>query len=140
MSKGMSMEEFRNALSSEATVENEKLKETISKLEEENTSLKSNINELNETIKNQEADINILSNRCMVQTKGLLCLFCKINQCQFHLTIDDYEKISEYTRKNNLHRKSADDVEKVTEFVGTLKMNQYMKKMKNGGNNYDTRQ
>lgn len=72
----MNLEEFRKALSSDATEENAQLKrqlsdlqteyhEKLSKLESENDSLKENC--------------RVLCNRCFTLTRGVTCLFCGLD-------------------------------------------------------------
>lgn len=72
----MNLEEFRKALSSDATEENTQLKrqlsdpqteyhEKLSKLENENDSLKESC--------------RVLCNRCFTLTRGVTCLFCGLN-------------------------------------------------------------
>lgn len=72
----MNLEEFRKALSSDATEENAQLKrqlsdiqtechEKLSKLENENVSLKESC--------------RVLCNRCFTLTRGVTCLFCGLD-------------------------------------------------------------
>lgn len=58
----MNLEEFRKALSSDATEENAQLKRQLSELENENDSLKESC--------------RVLCNRCFTLTRGVTCLFC----------------------------------------------------------------
>lgn len=61
----MNLEEFRKALSSDATEENAQLKRKLSKLENENDSLKESC--------------RVLCNRCFTLTRGVTCLFCGLD-------------------------------------------------------------
>lgn len=61
----MNLEEFKKALSSDATEENKQLKKQLSDLQEEYSSLKENC--------------RALCNRCFALTKGVTCLFCCID-------------------------------------------------------------
>ena len=88
MSKGMSLDEFKNALASDATIENEKLKEE----------LKSSKDKADEKIKDLENELaeykewcRQLSNRCYAQTGGALCMSCGIHCCDHAFTEADYE-------------------------------------------------
>lgn len=61
----MNLEEFRKALSSDATEENAQLKRQLSELENENDSLKESC--------------RVLCNRCFTLTRGVTCLFCGLD-------------------------------------------------------------
>lgn len=63
----MNLEEFRKALSSDATEENAQPEyhEKLSKLENENDSLKESC--------------RVLCNRCFTLTRGVTCLFCGLD-------------------------------------------------------------
>lgn len=63
----MNLEEFRKALSSDATEYHEKL----SKLENENDSLKESC--------------RVLCNRCFTLTRGVTCLFCGLDYPCSHM-------------------------------------------------------
>lgn len=78
MAKGMSMEQFRAALASDATVENEKLKENIKKLEAQIKDLLENKKDLEDELSEYKDYCRALGNRCFVQTHGVLCLNCDI--------------------------------------------------------------
>ena len=101
MAKGMSMEEFRAALSSDATVENEKLKEKIKKLEVEVKNLLENKKELEDELAEYKDYCRALGNRCFVHTKGVLCLNCDI-PCPHSISDTDLMEAIEYMKKNNI--------------------------------------
>lgn len=61
----MNLEEFRKALSSDATEENAQLKRQLSDLQNENDSLKESC--------------RVLCNRCFTLTRGVTCLFCGLD-------------------------------------------------------------
>ena len=61
----MNLEEFRKALSSDATEENAQLKRQLSDLQNENDSLKESC--------------RVLCNRCFALTRGVTCLFCGLD-------------------------------------------------------------
>lgn len=61
----MNLEEFRKALSSDATEENTQLKRQLSDLQNENDSLKESC--------------RVLCNRCFTLTRGVTCLFCGLD-------------------------------------------------------------
>ena len=81
MAKGMSMEEFRQALSSDAREENEKLKK---ELEELKASSSKEIHELKDELELHKKWCNALCNRCYVSTTGAFCEFCTIESCKYY--------------------------------------------------------
>lgn len=81
MTKGMSMEEFRQALSSDAREENEKLKK---ELEELKKSSSNEINGLKENLELHKKWTQALGNRCHVFTNGQLCMSCCIESCKYY--------------------------------------------------------
>ena len=101
MAKGMSMEEFRQALSSDATVENEKLKEEIKSLKKLNNESSDKIKELEEELEEYKKYCNALGNRCFVHTQGILCLHCDV-PCPHSISDTDVMDALEYMRKNNI--------------------------------------
>ena len=61
----MNLEEFKKALSSDATEENKQLKKQLSELQKEYDSLKESC--------------QALCNRCFALTKGVTCQFCMLD-------------------------------------------------------------
>lgn len=101
MAKGMSMEEFRDALASDAREENEKLKADIEmiKLNSDNK-----IKEMQEEI-DQYKDWTIkLANRCFVQTRGLICIYCEIKICPYAYTEEEMHTVAKYMAKHKMPR------------------------------------
>lgn len=123
MAKGMSMEEFREGLASEARIENEKLKEELDSLKKSTTEQISNLTDELDTYKEW---CRVLSNRCMVQTSGLLCISCGISCCQYTLTSDDWDAITKFIRKNHLDKESSVDYVKITKFVQQMELKRLM--------------
>lgn len=75
----MNIEEFRQALSSDATKENEQLKKQLLDLQTEYHKELLNLKEENKLLKD---DCRILCERCYALTKRDACLFCAIEyQC-----------------------------------------------------------
>ena len=93
MGKGMSLEEFRTALSSDATIENEKLKAELKALKEKS---ETEIAELKEKSEQYEQWCKQLGRRCFVQTCGVMCMNCDIECCDYALTWEDWESITKY--------------------------------------------
>lgn len=100
MAKGMSLEEFRSALSSDATIENERLK---TELEELRKSSSSKIKDLQSDLEQYKKWHKQLCNRCFVQTKGILCISCGM-ECEhaYTYTYDDLEAVTHYMRKKQV--------------------------------------
>lgn len=113
----MSLEQFRDALSSDATIENEKLKTELEELKKKS---ETEITELKEKNKQYEQWCKQLGRRCFAQTAGTMCANCSIECCDYTLTFDDYEAITEYMRKNKLHR-TPETYEKVSKLIYDMK-------------------
>ena len=113
MGRGMNLSEFKAALSSDATIENENLKK---ELEELKNSSSERIKELEEELKYTKKIAKQLSNRCYVFTKGAMCLSCKIDECRYAYTSEELEAASRHMQKNNIPRTD----------VGWLKMNDFL--------------
>lgn len=115
MAKGMSMEEFRNALSSDATKENEELKKVIQKLKKDSTK---EINELKEELEQYKKLCTQLSNRCAVLTKAPIgiCMYCGIEDCIYHPTMDEVDEAFKYLEKH----KRPNDQEKLAEEIHNI--------------------
>lgn len=112
MSKGMSLEEFRDALSSDATIENDRLKMELSELRESDSK---KIEDLENEIEQYKKWHRQLCNRCFVQTRGMLCISCKI-ECEHGYTWGDLEAASHYMRRNKLPR-TPETYQKVNDFL-----------------------
>lgn len=112
MAKGMSLEEFRIALSSDATIENEHLKV---ELEELRKCSSGKIEELQNDLELYKEWHKQLCNRCFAQTQGRLCISCDI-ECEHAYTYDDFEAVTRYMKKNNLQR-TPETYEKVNNFL-----------------------
>ena len=80
MGKGMSLEEFRTVLSSDATIENEKLKAELKTLKEKS---ETEIAELKEKSEQYEQWCKQLGRRCFVQTCGAMCMNCSVECCDY---------------------------------------------------------
>ena len=76
MARGMSLEEFRKELESNATVENEQLKKKIEELEKKIKNQSAEIKWQKEEMSYQRKSIEQLQHRCFAQTRGSICMFC----------------------------------------------------------------
>lgn len=101
MAKGLSLDEFKNALSSDATMENEKLKKELHKLKND-TSMQ--IKELTEERNELKDQCRALGNRCYVFTQGTMCLNCNVGACEHMPSCSDMMAAIEYMTKNNIPR------------------------------------
>ena len=97
----MSMEEFRNALSSEARDENEKLKEEIKSSKEK---YDKNIKEISEEMKQYKDWCIKLANRCFVHIQGMICTYCTVSICPYAYTKEEMNKVFEYMERNKMPR------------------------------------
>ncbi|MCM1440201.1 MAG: hypothetical protein NC131_13510 [Roseburia sp.] len=117
MAKGMSMEEFRDGLASEATKENEKLKEEISSLKDSMKKKNKEISSLHKELKEVKHSCECLGNRCFVLTSGLMCTYCGCGElCPHGITAEEYRAITKFMKDNNLPR-TDETREKVNEFI-----------------------
>ena len=71
--RNMNLEEFRKALSSDATEENAQLKRQLSDLQTEYHEKLSKLENENDSLKES---CRVLCNRCFTLTRGVTCLFC----------------------------------------------------------------
>lgn len=82
MSKGMSLQQFKKALESDATIQVETQKKIINGLNKQ-------IKEKEEKIKELENRFQIMCNRCMAHTQGLICLYCGYKEdCNMYKGVD----------------------------------------------------
>lgn len=72
----MNLEEFRKALSSDATEENAQLKRQLSDLQTEYHEKLSKLENENNSLKES---CRVLCNRCFTLTRGVTCLFCGLD-------------------------------------------------------------
>lgn len=84
----MNLEEFRKALESDATVENEKLKTEVENLKKQLQCERSKHSQEKTALLD---DCRALSNRCFVLTHGAMCVFCQLSgfRCEHALSFDE---------------------------------------------------
>lgn len=85
----MNLNELREAMASDATKENEKLKEENARLRQMVGNLGRNYRVDTDALKE---DCRALSNRCFALTRGLMCCFCELNQYVCPHALTDMEK------------------------------------------------
>lgn len=117
MAKGMSMEEFRASLESDARNENERLKIEIAALKEKTSK---EIEDLKNDLEKHKEWCRSLGNRCFMYTSGLTCHYCAVSCCRYALTDADWEQIRAYMRKNNSVPESTQDNIRLANFVRDL--------------------
>lgn len=82
--KGMTMEELRVAIDSEAQQKVVTLNEKLLTLQECNLNLTTRLKHAQEHITEQDNTIIVLMNRCFAQTRGALCWHCMFTTCAHH--------------------------------------------------------
>lgn len=97
----MNLDEFRKAMESEATVENERLKRYLTEIEKRYHEMSE---EYTDRIQRLNSDCRALANRCFALTHGEMCVFCELSDycCKHAMSIDDKlkaaKKLMEETR------------------------------------------
>ena len=83
----MNLDEFRKAMESDATVENERLKRDLAEAERRYREMSE---EYTDRIQRLNSDCRALANRCFALTHGAMCVFCELSdyQCPHALSID----------------------------------------------------
>lgn len=87
----MNLDEFRKAMESDATVENERLKRDLADVEK---SYREMSEEYTDRIQRLNSDCRALANRCFALTHGAMCVFCELSNycCKHAMSIDDKVK------------------------------------------------
>ena len=83
----MNLDELRKAMASDATKENERLKNETNLLRKKLSDLENDYAELKKSLND---DCRALTNRCFTLTRGTMCCFCELNnfRCQHALNYD----------------------------------------------------
>ena len=84
----MNLDEFRKAMESDATVENERLKRDLADVEKRYHEM---FAEYTDIIQRLNSDCRALANRCFTLTQGSMCVFCELSdyRCKYAMSIDD---------------------------------------------------
>lgn len=85
----MNLNELREAMASDATKENEKLKEENARLRQMVKDLRRNYTDDTNALKE---DCRALSNRCFALTHGTMCCFCELRRYRCSHALTDMEK------------------------------------------------
>lgn len=86
----MNLNELREAMASDATKENARLKEENARLHQMVRDLTRNYTDDMNALKE---DCGALSNRCFALTRGTMCCFCEFKQYRCSHALTDMEKI-----------------------------------------------
>ena len=89
----MNLNELREAMASDATKENERLKGETNLLRKQLSDLENDYVELKRSLND---DCRALANRCFTLTHGTMCCFCDLNKfkCQHALNYDQKIRIA----------------------------------------------
>lgn len=87
----MNLDEFRKAMESDATIENERLKRDLADVEKRYREMSE---EYTDRIQRLNNDCRALANRCFALTQGTMCVFCELSDyhCKHTMSIDDKVK------------------------------------------------
>ena len=87
----MNLDEFRKAMESDATVENERLKRELAVVEKRYREMSDGYTA---RIQKLNSDCRALANRCFALTQGTMCVFCELSdyRCEHAMSIDDKVK------------------------------------------------
>lgn len=87
----MNLDEFRKAMESDATVENERLKRELAVVEKRYREMSDGYTA---KIQKLNSDCRALANRCFALTHGAMCVFCELSdyRCEHAMSIDDKVK------------------------------------------------
>lgn len=96
----MNLDEFRKAMESDATVENERLKRDLADVEKSYRDMSEGYTN---RIQRLNSDCRALANRCFALTHGAMCMFCQLSdyQCQHGLSIEDKIKAAKKLTEEN---------------------------------------
>lgn len=96
----MNLDEFRKAMESDATVENERLKRDLADVQKRYRKMSE---EYTARIQKLNSDCRALANRCFVLTRGTMCIFCQLYdyQCPHGWSIDDKIKAAKKLMEEN---------------------------------------
>lgn len=96
----MNLDELRQAMASDATVENERLKRDLADVEKRYREMSE---EYTARIQRLNSDCRCLANRCFALTHGAMCVFCDLSdyRCKYEMSIDDKVKAAKKLMEEN---------------------------------------
>ena len=86
----MNLDEFRKAMESDATVENERLKRDLADVEKRYHEM---FAEYTDRIQRLNSDCRALANRCFALTHGEICVFCELSDYYCEHATPIYNKV-----------------------------------------------
>jgi hypothetical protein len=94
----MNLDELRQAMASDATVENKNLKDEIEDLKKKLREEQEDHTYDKESLSN---DCRCLANRCFALTKGAMCIFCELDSyhCSHAISFEDKLPVIKRLRK-----------------------------------------
>lgn len=94
----MNLDEFRQAMASDATVENERLKRDLADVEKSYRDMSEGYTA---RIQGLNSDCRYLANRCFALTKGAMCIFCELDSyhCSHAISFEDKLSVIKRLRK-----------------------------------------
>ena len=101
----MNLDEFRKAIESDATVENERLKREFADVEKRYREMS---DRSTARIQKLNSDCRALANRCFALTHGAMCVFCELSdyRCEHAMSIDDKVKASKKLMEESNNKKT----------------------------------
>lgn len=89
----MNLNELREAMASDATKENERLKSETNLLRKQLSDLENDYAGIKKSLND---DCRALANRCFTLTQGTMCCFCELNEfkCQHSMNYDQKIRIA----------------------------------------------
>ena len=101
----MNLDEFRKAMESDATVENERLKRDLADVEKRYHEMFENYMT---RIQKLNSDCRALANRCFALTHGELCLFCELSdyRCEHAMSIDNKVKAAKKLMEESSNKRT----------------------------------
>ena len=101
----MNLDEFRKAMESDATVENERLKRDLADVEKRYHEM---FEDYMTRIQKLNSDCRALANRCFALTHGELCLFCELSdyRCEHAMSIDNKVKAAKKLMEESSNKRT----------------------------------
>ena len=101
----MNLDEFRKAMESDATVENERLKRDLADVEKRYHEM---FEDYMTRIQKLNNDCRALANRCFALTQGAMCVFCELSdyRCEHAMSIDNKVKAAKKLMEESSNKRT----------------------------------
>ena len=101
----MNLDEFRKAMESDATVENERLKRDLADVEKRYHEM---FEDYMTRIQKLNSDCRALANRCFALTHGAMCVFCELSdyRCEHAMPIDNKVKAAKKLMEESSNKRT----------------------------------